>query len=97
MLPKPGEGPAKAVRDGGCFHAHAVGTVPAGDDAAAAPRRRVYAHVGMEGADPGYKGTALMAAARRPTTTRAAPEPCTALHCRAAPPGRWRSNRSCME
>lgn len=59
VIPKPGEGPSKEMRENGCMHAHMVGTTGAGADGA--PPKKVYAHFGIENADPGYKGTAMIA------------------------------------
>jgi short subunit dehydrogenase-like uncharacterized protein len=55
VLPAPGQGPAPATRESGFFSAHFVACD------SARPPRRAYARVAVKGADPGYKGTAMMA------------------------------------
>jgi short subunit dehydrogenase-like uncharacterized protein len=60
VLPAPGEGPAETTREQGFFTAHFVATEEA-PPAGAAPRRS-YARFAVSSADPGYKGTSIMAA-----------------------------------
>ena len=59
MLPAPGQGPSEAVRESGVFSAHFVATESA--PPAGAKPRRSYARIAAR-ADPGYKGTSIMAA-----------------------------------
>lgn len=59
VLPAPGQGPSEAAREGGVFTAHFVAS-EVGPAAGAAPRRS-FARVAAR-ADPGYKGTSIMAA-----------------------------------
>jgi short subunit dehydrogenase-like uncharacterized protein len=56
LLPAPGEGPSERARESGCFSGHFV----ASD--ASVPPKRAYARVAAQSADPGYKGTSIMAA-----------------------------------
>ena len=56
LLPQPGQGPSEAAREGGRFSAHHVA------EDASVPPRRAYARLAVRGADPGYKGTSIMAA-----------------------------------
>jgi len=58
LLPKPGQGPSKETRENGFFAAHFVATER--NPAAGAAPRRAYSLVGVQKADPGYKGTAIM-------------------------------------
>jgi short subunit dehydrogenase-like uncharacterized protein len=60
LLPAPGQGPPAAARDAGHFNALFVASEVA--PAAGAQPRRTLARVALRGADPGYKGTAMMAA-----------------------------------
>ena len=59
VLPAPGQGPSEAVREGGVFTAHFVATER--EPAAGAKPRRSFARIAAR-ADPGYKGTSIMAA-----------------------------------
>ncbi len=56
LLPAPGQGPSEASREGGRFTGHFV----AADTSV--PPKRAYARVAAQSADPGYKGTSIMAA-----------------------------------
>ena len=56
LLPRPGEGPSQAVRDGGHFHTFVLGVGERED----APMVRADVRSGTAG-DPGYKATAQMA------------------------------------
>lgn len=54
VLPKPGQGPSEALREGGFANIYVVGTGAKNGD-------KAVAHVEFKGADPGYKGTAALA------------------------------------
>ena len=56
VLPQPGQGPSPASREGGFFSGHFVATD------SSVPPKRAYARVAARNADPGYKGTSIMAA-----------------------------------
>ena len=59
VLPAPGQGPSEATREGGVFTAHFVATEA--EPADGAKPRRAFARIAAR-ADPGYKGTSIMAA-----------------------------------
>ena len=59
MLPAPGQGPSESVRENGFFTAHFVATESAPPPGA--KPRRSFVRIAAR-ADPGYKGTSIMAA-----------------------------------
>jgi short subunit dehydrogenase-like uncharacterized protein len=59
VLPAPGQGPSEAMREGGVFTALFVATEA--EPVAGAKPRRAFARIAAR-ADPGYKGTSIMAA-----------------------------------